>query len=70
MKLPTSPINSARMFRRRSQGTVFSCESFDSRGAAASRLLFRFRLDPLPGFPASNLRFCWMRLGWFLRRNQ
>jgi hypothetical protein len=54
MKLPTSSINLLRRVSGRSQGTVFSRENLDSRGAAAARLLLRTTLDPLSGFTAVN----------------
>lgn len=49
MKLPTSSMNSASRVSGRSQGTVVSRENLDPGGAAASRLLFRFTLDPCLG---------------------
>lgn len=49
MKLPTAPVNSATRITGHSGCSVLSCEFSDSRGAAASRLLFRFTLDPLSG---------------------
>lgn len=49
MKLPTTSVNSATRLSGPSECVVLSCEVSDSRGAAASRLLFRFTLDPLLG---------------------
>ena len=58
MKLPTSSINSARKVSGRSQGTVFSRENLDSRGAAAARLLLRTTLDPCLGSTQVYRVFC------------
>ena len=49
MKLPTSSVNSATPIIGDSKYVVISSEISDSRGAAASRLLFGFTLDPLSG---------------------
>ena len=49
MKLPTSSVNSATPFSGHSKSVLLSCEVSDLRGAAASRLLFGFTLDPLLG---------------------
>ena len=54
MKLSASPVNAVTGVCGRSQGGVFSSGFPDARGAAASRLLFRFTLDPLSGFTAVN----------------
>jgi hypothetical protein len=69
MKLPTTSVNSATRFSGRSECVVLSCEVSDSRGAAASRLLFRFTLDPMPGLRASNPVFCGATSFRFLQVN-
>lgn len=64
MKLPTTPVNSATRLIRRSEYTAFACEFSDPRGAAASRLLFGFTLDPLPGSTSVYRMFPAMLLRW------
>ncbi len=49
MELPRMSINLATRLSGHSQCVVVSCECSDPRGAAASRLLFGFTLDPLLG---------------------
>ena len=49
MKLPTSSVNLATAITGHPEWVVLSCEFSDFRGAAASRLLFRFTLDPSSG---------------------
>ena len=52
MELSASPVNAAAGVCGRSHCGVLSSGFSDARGAAASRLLFRFTLDPLSGYTA------------------